>query len=450
MPIDLISKIKPKNNGQFPVCEDVDLEGGFQVRVDLTDRDSIPALNRKIGMLVFVQSEGTYYTLIGGITNLDWVSANIGNGVVAETIPVTVDGQIIFNLLETPLLATAVNMYINGLRQSYGTDFTISTNVVTYIGVTSLLTSDKVDFWYISSGTGFSSAANIAIEKDSISVDPNTSTLNFTGNVTVTPVASGYVTVDVGTAPGSKIRVFSTVDESGDVVGTPRTATWDSISTIISQINASLTGGNTQLTTTQTGTFTVAGQLALQPTANSVEGITVDILRNGTIVNSVSDTGLVWAVGVTRSISFNFVIELSASDTVEVQWSHNGSLPSATQLMAGETISWFALDKLNAVTASAASAQDFIVTAVKTSLYTAASNELVQCNPTGGAFTINLPTAGGRNGKHIVVKNVSNSTNTITIQAAGLETIDGSSSQAISFGYESLHFVSNGSNWVII
>lgn len=80
MAINLISKIKPKNDGAFPVYEDVDVEGGYQVRTDLTDRDSIPALNRKEGMLVYVQEEEIYYTLTGGITNDDWVEAQMGGG----------------------------------------------------------------------------------------------------------------------------------------------------------------------------------------------------------------------------------------------------------------------------------------------------------------------------------------------------------------------------------
>jgi hypothetical protein len=80
MPIDLISKIKPKNDGDFPVCEDVDIEGGYQVRADITDRNSIPTLNRKIGMLVYVQSEEKYYTLSGGTGNEHWVEAQMGGG----------------------------------------------------------------------------------------------------------------------------------------------------------------------------------------------------------------------------------------------------------------------------------------------------------------------------------------------------------------------------------
>lgn len=63
MSIPVTSKFKPINNGQFPVVEDVDIEGGYQVRNDTLDLNSIPSENRKEGMLVFVKSEGKYYSL---------------------------------------------------------------------------------------------------------------------------------------------------------------------------------------------------------------------------------------------------------------------------------------------------------------------------------------------------------------------------------------------------
>jgi hypothetical protein len=78
MTIEIISKLKPKNGGAFPIAEDVDVQGGYQVRADITDRNSIPALNRKQGMLVFVRSDSTFYTLSGGILNANWAVASLG------------------------------------------------------------------------------------------------------------------------------------------------------------------------------------------------------------------------------------------------------------------------------------------------------------------------------------------------------------------------------------
>jgi len=74
MPINVISKIKPANGGQFPVVEDVDMQGGLQVRATTADRDSIPTANRKAGMLVYVIANNTFYHLSGGIANSNWAT----------------------------------------------------------------------------------------------------------------------------------------------------------------------------------------------------------------------------------------------------------------------------------------------------------------------------------------------------------------------------------------
>lgn len=75
MSIDLISKIKPKNNGAFPMYDDIDGYGGFQVRLNTTDRNNIPTLNRKAGMIVYTQVDGSYWILGPGLTNSDWSKA---------------------------------------------------------------------------------------------------------------------------------------------------------------------------------------------------------------------------------------------------------------------------------------------------------------------------------------------------------------------------------------
>jgi len=76
-PIQVISTIKPANNAPFPVVSDVDIEGSYQVRTTIIDRDSTPTNNRKEGMLVFVQEDGNFYTLSGGIENSNWIIANL-------------------------------------------------------------------------------------------------------------------------------------------------------------------------------------------------------------------------------------------------------------------------------------------------------------------------------------------------------------------------------------
>jgi len=79
MSIFLIDKIKPIND-QFPVYDDTDGYGGFQVRQDVTDRNSIPELNRKPGMLVYTITDAKFWQLVGGISNTDWAVAAFGSG----------------------------------------------------------------------------------------------------------------------------------------------------------------------------------------------------------------------------------------------------------------------------------------------------------------------------------------------------------------------------------
>jgi hypothetical protein len=79
-PIQVISTIKPAGSAQFPVVSDVDIEGGYQVRASLTDRDNIPTTNRKTGMLVYVQADDKFYTLTGGTGNANWVEKDFGGG----------------------------------------------------------------------------------------------------------------------------------------------------------------------------------------------------------------------------------------------------------------------------------------------------------------------------------------------------------------------------------
>lgn len=85
-------------------------------------------------------------------------------------------------------------------------------------------------------------------------------------------------------------------------------------------------------------------------------------------------------------------------------------------------------------------------TAVKTSAYTAGYGELVLCNPTGAGFTVNLP-AAVLGGKPIIVKNDSTSTNNITIDGAGAETIDGATTLVSAVSRAAIRLVPGTGVW---
>ena len=253
------------------------------------------------------------------------------------------NGATIFSLAQTPIQAGAVMMFLDGIKQQQGVDYSVSGTTVTYTGSVPLITSDKIEFWYIVDIGGV--AAQLKVQNQGSTVETATTQLNFTGAVTASTDGAGHVTVSI-TQP-AKIRAFRNASNlAGNAVTVNKTVTWDGLSTLVTASSASQTGTNTQLTSAHTGNFLCQGQLSIQPTADAVSGVTVEVLLNGsTIVETVSDYGAVWGIGITRSIFFSFPIDLTAGNTLEVRWRHSGSSPSTTQLMTGDSLSWFAISE---------------------------------------------------------------------------------------------------------
>lgn len=90
------------------------------------------------------------------------------------------------------------------------------------------------------------------------------------------------------------------------------------------------------------------------------------------------------------------------------------------------------------------------VTAIKTSAYSPAVWETVRVDPTGGAFTITLPTAASISGQQIKIKNISTSVNTVTIDGFGSETVDGSLAFLVNVPFECVTVESDGTNWMVV
>jgi len=83
--------------------------------------------------------------------------------------------------------------------------------------------------------------------------------------------------------------------------------------------------------------------------------------------------------------------------------------------------------------------------------YTATSTDYtILADATGGAITINLPTAASSTRRIYVVKKIDASGNNIVIDGDGGETIDGAATQTISVQYRTLMIQSNGTAWFIL
>ena len=79
MAIEIIDILGQKNNGEFPLVDSNDIRGGFYQVDTIEERNLIPSIRRKEGMLCAVKSDNIYQ-LVGGIDNSNWTVFNSGSG----------------------------------------------------------------------------------------------------------------------------------------------------------------------------------------------------------------------------------------------------------------------------------------------------------------------------------------------------------------------------------
>lgn len=310
------------------------------------------------------------------------------------------NGQSSFTLTNIPIQATAVEMFLNGLKQQYGTDYTVSGKTVSYFGIP-LVSTDKVDFWYLTNIGFFGTPAGslllpIQLNEYGVAGVQNTTNTIFT--------SIGAFQFDPSVFySGSNIQRdiwFETVIESSTSPVTTTVQLYD--------VTAGAYITNSLLSTTNTTSTYLASTVLTIP---------------GDLPN--------------------------ISQLYEVHIKRTGGTGSDVAIckMARLVIRYTSLD----VNASTTAGTGFgSITTVKTSLYTAILGDLVRCNPTAGGFAVNLPAATGNANKTVMVKNVTTSVNTITIAASGFETIDGVATISMNLGFESFVFVSDGSNWMVV
>lgn len=85
----------------------------------------------------------------------------------------------------------------------------------------------------------------------------------------------------------------------------------------------------------------------------------------------------------------------------------------------------------------------------KTAAYTAVNtDDVILVDASSASFTLTLFTAVGNTGKKLIIKKT-NSTNTVTVDANGSETIDGSLTYLLQTILDEVTIISNGTGWVI-
>lgn len=91
-----------------------------------------------------------------------------------------------------------------------------------------------------------------------------------------------------------------------------------------------------------------------------------------------------------------------------------------------------------------------LVSVAATRAITARPWDTILADPTAAGFTVMLPPAQNCPGSLVTVKNNSASTNTITIDGAGGDLIDGAATATITTARASLTMQSIGTGWVLV
>jgi len=100
----------------YPTHEDTLGKGGYSSVVDIAARDAVSTLRRKVGMMVYVESDGLTYQLQGGVDNTDWAEFTSGSG--GETTPDTLD---------------ITTISVNGIINTIFAGITISEDEILYV-----------------------------------------------------------------------------------------------------------------------------------------------------------------------------------------------------------------------------------------------------------------------------------------------------------------------------
>jgi hypothetical protein len=241
-----------------------------------------------------------------------------------------------------------------------------------------------------------------------------------TGVTGTLPIANGGSGQTTATAAFNALAP-SQATNSGKYLTTDGTnSSWATVSSGSGTVTSvAVSGGTTGLTTsggpvTTSGTITLAGTLAV---ANGGTGVTAST-GSGNNVLSTSPTLVTPILGTPTSVTLTNGTGLPLTTGV------TGNLP-VTNLNSGTSASASTFWRGDGAWA-APSGGGIAYTAVKTANYTAANNDGVLTNTTGGAFTVTLPTSPSVGNIIVVIDSLSQwGTNNLTIDPTALIKIAG-------------------------
>lgn len=225
------------------------------------------------------------------------------------------------------------------------------------------------------------------------------------------------------------------------------TADASQVNTNFTDLINSLTDGTKSLTI---DAITCAGTATFNGAVTLGNGSVDDITFTGSVASTIP---------IKTNASFNI-----GSATLGLASVYIGSSGSyTTRLVAGATSSWtltlpvaggtssYVLKTNGSGTTAWVGPMGTVATkAAADSPVTAAASDILLCNATAGAITVNLPAAASNTNCIITVKKIDSTDNAVTIEGNASELVEGVANKILTIQYESVTLVCDGTGWYIV
>lgn len=311
---------------------------------------------------------------------------------------------------------------------------------------------------------------------------------NATAQAAIQYVATGFTGTASGTWRGFQLTLSGTAGYSGGTLNIGQGFFFSNTLTVPSGVSATtLIGGVFQSTPNETSSAVATGIANLFGLQAQALGATApNTLHVGTkltgMYTEISNRNKPFTTVYGYELSVNSTLAGAVTDLImfgvntAVQWSATAGVTNTYGLKLDMGISavtnfvnryglwvddWFAKNILAQPTTIGAQ-QDPIhtcdiqgnlgltITANKVGAYAPATETVIPCDATAGAFAINLPSAVGIRGRVYIIKKVDATANAVTVTPNGAETIDGAATVVLNAQWQVTRIISNNVNWLII
>jgi len=276
------------------------------------------------------------------------------------------------------------------------------------------------------------------IDMSATDAGSDAATMAFTGEIAPVVTAQTQITSDQNDYDvGARLRTAVSIssDAARNITGIDATNV--------------LSGGLLLIQNTGGFAITLKDESASSTAANRF-ALSADIVLN-------PDDGCILQYNTTSSRWRAIAAPASGGVATDTIWDAKGDLAVGTGADTAQKLALGATGKFlrvnSAQTVGMEWVSHFMDVQTKTSGYTTLNtDQVILCDASGGAWTLSLISAasGPAAGMSLIAKKTDTSTNAVTIDANGTETIDGALTYVLSAQYSFVHLVSDGTNWHVV